>query len=324
MLAETSKAGARYPAAMLGLDSGVDMDVHVPPPKVTKHEKHGPFGHGPGPHDDKKGLQQDHQISRLGKHEPLSGNHPHGPPGHGPPGHGHPGHGHPGHDPRKHGSVFSVLTDWMFDHPEDSFDSSDSSEEFAIDSSDSSEEDDRAMRHGPTHHMNNKYMVTRSKNAKASDAELAPMHVSFVHDHNHHQHGDHLRNRNRLPEEFEDPRFERGSDLIESILAFFFFVGAFTLLLLPFFLMGRAIKLMVRNARRASRSSSASSISMPPAPASSGFGGCSVRRRVDTANAAAAAEGYQALPEDSSDESNDDDAIVVTGMPVNPPPSVNV
>lgn len=150
------------------------------------------------------------------------------------------------------------------------------------------------------------------------------MHGSFVHDHNHHQHGDHLRYRNRLPEEFEDPRFERGSALIESILTFFFFIGAFTLLLLPFFLMGRAIKLMVRNARRASRSSSASSVSMPPAPASSGFGGCPVRRRVDTANAAAAAEGYHALPEDSSDESSDDNTIVVTGMPVNPPPSVNV
>lgn len=126
-----------------------------------------------------------------------------------------------------------------------------------------------------------------------------------VHPKRHHR-GDHIRFRNPLPEDFENQRawlsdsFDAdgdGPDLIEAVLAFFFFIGAVTLMLLPFFLLGRALKRMVRN----------------------GGGGD-----------AEAPDGYYALPEDAaaagmvSADDDGDDSIVVTGTPVNPPPSVHL
>lgn len=130
-----------------------------------------------------------------------------------------------------------------------------------------------------------------------------------VHPKRHHR-GDHIRFRNPLPEDFENQRawlsdsFDAdgdGPDLIEAILAFFFFIGAMTLMLLPFFLLGRALKRMVRNG-----------------------GG--------DGSDAEAPDGYYALPEDDSaaaaagmvSADDDDDSIVVTGTPVNPPPSVHL
>eukprot|EP00752_Nemacystus_decipiens_P013072 g11561.t1 len=124
-----------------------------------------------------------------------------------------------------------------------------------------------------------------------------------VHPKRHHR-GDHIRFRNPLPEDFENQRawlsdsFDvdgDGPDLVEAILAFFFFIGAITLMLLPFFLLGRALKRMVRNG-------------------GSGSGG-------DTE----APDGYYALPDDAApagmvSAADDDDSIVVTGTP---PPSEN-
>lgn len=120
---------------------------------------------------------------------------------------------------------------------------------------------------------------------------------------------DHIRYRNRHPEDpnmwFADS-FDsvEDLDLIETVLAMFFFIGSVTLLLLPFFLLARALKRLVRRAH--------------------GDGGGDD-----------APDGYQALPEDDGAQQrgrngrgggavDDDDAIVVTGTPVNPPPSVHV
>lgn len=145
-------------------------------------------------------------------------------------------------------------------------------------------------------------------NDKAARVEPAyiPPHVGF-HEHNNRQNrGDHIRYRNRLPDEYEDSQWfedldlEDGVDFVEGVLGFFFFIGSITLVLLPFFLLASALKRMVRLARR-SHSSAGSGSGSPPAPA-------------------AAPEGYQALLEDVSD----DDAAVVTGTPVNPPPSVHI
>lgn len=140
------------------------------------------------------------------------------------------------------------------------------------------------------------------------------------------QRSHHIRSRNSLPDKyeesgwFEDLELDEGCDYVEGALTVFFFVGAFTLLFFPFFLLARALKRMVRNARE-SHYNGASAVlpSMPPRPASSGFGDCAERRR---GTAAAAAYGYQALPDVEDSAATDDDAIVVTGMPVNPPPSV--
>lgn len=109
---------------------------------------------------------------------------------------------------------------------------------------------------------------------------------------------DHMRFRNRLPDEYEEMWFEdmddEGCDFVEAVLAMFFFIGAFTLLALPVILFARTLKRMVRRGRSARYSA---------APR-------------------AAPDGYQAMPEEK--DSMDEDAIVVTGTPVNPPPSVNV
>ena len=138
----------------------------------------------------------------------------------------------------------------------------------------------------------------------------------------HRRHGgDHIRFRNRLPEDFDFEKSDHhlrwfedsfdpdgdGPDLVEGILALFFFVGAFTLLLLPFFLLGRALKRLVRSAR-----------------------GCGGGGDEDED----APDGYLALPDDAASvpavsaahdhHDDDDDSIVVTGTPVNPPPSVHI
>lgn len=148
-------------------------------------------------------------------------------------------------------------------------------------------------------------------------------------EHNRQQRGDHLRSRNRLPEEYENSEWFDSMDedegLVDIVLGFFFIVGASTLLLLPFFLLARALKKM---GRRGGRSRGDADGPSPPAPSSSVFGFAS-RRRAHAASVAAAADGYQALPEDAGEgegvgEDSDDDAIVVTGTPVNPPPSVHL
>ena len=125
-------------------------------------------------------------------------------------------------------------------------------------------------------------------------------------EHNRPVRGDHLRSRNRFPEEYENSEWfdsmDEGEGLVDVLLGFFFFVGAATLLLLPFFLLVLALKRMARREGGRSRV---------------GAGGPDV---------AAAPDGYQALPEDGGEQEleEDDDAIVVTGTPVNPPPSVNL
>ncbi|CAN0488111.1 unnamed protein product [Laminaria digitata] len=133
-------------------------------------------------------------------------------------------------------------------------------------------------------------------------------------EHNRQERGDHLRSRNRLPEEYENSEWfdsmDDGEGLVDIVLGFFFLVGTVTLLLLPLFMIARALKNMGRPV---------------VLPSSSEFG---ARRRAHAANVAAAADGYQALPEDGGEEElveeDDDDAIVVTGTPVNPPPSVHL
>lgn len=148
---------------------------------------------------------------------------------------------------------------------------------------------------GPSH--------SRFSRGKGTVEDHFPRPHGGFHEHNNrHNRGDHLRFRNRLPDEYEESQWfdnldlDRSFDVVETALAFFFFIGAFTLMVLPFVLLVRSIKRMVIRARR-SHSSAAS----PPAPA-------------------AAPDGYQALPDDPSD----DDAVVVTGTPVNPPPSVQI
>lgn len=149
--------------------------------------------------------------------------------------------------------------------------------------------------------------------AAGADEEGIPMFIGGPHVHSkQHHHGDHIRFRNRLPEDFENNRawltdsFDMdgdGPDLVEGVLAFFFFVGACTLLLLPFFLLGRALKRLVHSSRGDDED--------------------------------AAPDGYYALPEDAATadasavaagmvSADDDDSIVVTGTPVNPPPSVHL
>lgn len=151
------------------------------------------------------------------------------------------------------------------------------------------------------------------------------------HDHSHHEnsHHDHLRYRNRLPDDFDrgswHDSFEgdfEDCDFVQGLLAFFFFIGAFTLFLLPFVLFARALK---RLARGTASSRFPRSSSTPPGPSSSAFGVFARRRESNTAAASAAAAGYQPLPEEpTTAQDDDDDAIVVTGTPVNPPPSVNI
>lgn len=126
--------------------------------------------------------------------------------------------------------------------------------------------------------------------------------------------GDHIRFRNRLPDDL-DLESRRGAaagwladsfdvdgdgpDLVEGILALFFFIGAFTLLLLPFFLLGRALKRLVRSGHDDDDD---------------------------------APDGYRPLPDDAAAAApaaalsahDDGDSIVVTGTPVNPPPSVHL
>ncbi|CAB1118846.1 unnamed protein product [Ectocarpus sp. CCAP 1310/34] len=122
---------------------------------------------------------------------------------------------------------------------------------------------------------------------------------------------DHIRSRNRLPEDLEtrgrawlEDSLD-GEDIgpVEGILAFFFFIGTCTLLLLPFFLLGRALRKLVR----------------------AGAGGSGGSGSGD------APDGYQALPDDATTavaaadrRGDDDDNVVVTGTPVNPPPSVHL
>ncbi|CAM9565229.1 unnamed protein product [Ectocarpus sp. 12 AP-2014] len=123
---------------------------------------------------------------------------------------------------------------------------------------------------------------------------------------------DHIRSRNRLPEDLENRGRAwledslDGEDIgpVEGILAFFFFIGTCTLLLLPFFLLGRALRKLVR------------------AGAGTVGGG---------SGSGDAPDGYQALPDDATaavaaaDRHGDDDNnVVVTGTPVNPPPSVHL
>lgn len=143
------------------------------------------------------------------------------------------------------------------------------------------------------------------------------------HDNSHH---DHLRYRNQFPDDYEDSRWFEDSfegdmdcDFLQGLLAFFFFVGAFTLVLMPFVLFARALKGMVRG--HVHRSSA--SFSAQPGSAPFAFG--DFVRRSHTAEAAAP-EGYQPLPEEASPntQDSDDEAVVVTGTPVNPPPSVNI
>lgn len=120
---------------------------------------------------------------------------------------------------------------------------------------------------------------------------------------------DHIRSRNRLPEDLENRGRAwledslDGEDIgpVEGILAFFFFIGTCTLLLLPFFLLGRALRKLVR----------------------AGAGGAG-------GGSGDAPDGYQALPDDTTAavaagrRGDDDDNVVVTGTPVNPPPSIHL
>lgn len=248
------------------------------------------------------------------------------PPGRGPPGRGLPGHRHP--DGGHPDSVFSVLVDWLGGGPSSdssvssdswSSDSSDSSSSDSSDSrfankngwSDSSEESEENFDTGvwsATGPFGNGRLRGRPSHSRFSGGEVTfeehvPRPHGGFHEHNNrHNRGDHLRFRNRLPDEYEEPQWfddldlDRSFDVVEATVAFFFFIGAFTLMVLPFILLARSIKRMVIRARR-SHSSAAS----PPGPT-------------------AAPEGYQALLDDASD----DDAVVVTGTPVNPPPSVHI
>lgn len=166
-----------------------------------------------------------------------------------------------------------------------------------------------------------------------SDAEFPSgfqhHHGGPLREHNRPERGDHLRSRNRLPEEYENSQWFDSLDddegLLEIVLGFFFLIGAATLLLLPFFLLARALKSMGR--RGGGRSCDGAGGAEEP----SSVLGFAARRRAHAANVAAAADGYQALPEDDgeqeqglAEEEEDDDAIVVTGAPVNPPPSVHL
>lgn len=148
-------------------------------------------------------------------------------------------------------------------------------------------------------------------------------HGGLLREHSRQERGGHLRSRNRFPEEYENSEWfdsmDDGEGLVDVVLGFFFLIGAATLLLLPFFLLARALKRMGR--RGGGRSHDGS-----------GGNGFAARRRAHAANVAAAADGYQALPEDGGEEEeeeeelteDDRDGIVVTGTPVNPPPSVHL
>lgn len=136
------------------------------------------------------------------------------------------------------------------------------------------------------------------------------------HREHHHAGGDHIRFRNRLPEDYEnrgawfEDSFltdEDGPDLAESILALFFFIGAFTLLLLPFFLLGRALKRMVRHTRGGDGAGDAPD----------GYRALSGEDRLAVGDGGGGGGGGGGVVDD-------DDAIVVTGTPVNPPPSIHL
>lgn len=155
-----------------------------------------------------------------------------------------------------------------------------------------------------------------------ADFRLGFPHGALLREHNRQERGGHLRSRNRFPEEYENSEWfdsmDDGEGLVDVVLGFFFLIGAATLLLLPFFLLARALKRMGRGGDGRSHDGS-------------GGTGFAARRRAHAANVAAAADGYQALPEDGDEQeedeelaAEDDDEIVVTGTPVNPPPSVHL
>lgn len=234
-----------------------------------------------------------------------AGRHPHHPPH-------DPSRGPNGRRERPH-STFGVLTHWFSGNSEgeERRDSSDSS---SSDSSSSESSDDsfptksyshwRAQQHAhrppPPHHHHHGGMMTSDMALSEGDLmimeEITIPHTAHGAIREDSQH-DRIGNRNHIPDDEFLLENDQGGKMLLTVLAFFFFVGASTLIIMPFLLFARALRRLVRGNRRARAT-----------PFSRRNGAV-----------AGAPEGYEALPEDT-----DDDAIVVTGTPVNPPPSVNI
>ncbi|CBJ29527.1 expressed unknown protein [Ectocarpus siliculosus] len=260
------------------------------------------------------------------------------------------GEQHPG--PRHHGqqrqgprpSMFSVLVDWIMGDSSSSDSNDEKSSSSSSSSSDSSSDDGDVLitvdgpffGGGP---VTEPFLVEKA--IVREPMMVGKRDSGLFHDPSHpHPHGppppphglgplpgaplergpdggrDHIRSRNRLPEDLENRGRAwledslDGEDIgpVEGILAFFFFIGTCTLLLLPFFLLGRALRKLVR--------------------AGAGGGGSGS----GSGSGSDAPDGYQALPDDATAavpaaagrRGDDDDNVVVTGTPVNPPPSVHL
>ncbi|CAM9809745.1 unnamed protein product [Ectocarpus sp. 4 AP-2014] len=282
------------------------------------HNPHGRFGEGPpGRMDSKRGGMGHHGGPRF------TGGEQHPGPRH---------HGQQRQGPRP--SMFSVLVDWIMG---DSSSSDSNDEESSSSSSSDSSSDDRDVLVAvegvyfledavPELLSLEKAIVREPMMIEERDSGFShgPLHP---HGPPPPPHGfgplpgaplergpdggrGHIRSRNRLPEDLENRGRAwledslDGEDIgpVEGILAFFFFIGTCTLLLLPFFLLGRALRKLVRGG--------------------AGGGG---------SGSGDAPDGYQALPDDATAavaaagrRGDDDDNVVVTGTPVNPPPSVHL